>query len=78
METIGFAEGLRGGTVHLVGAKGTGMSALAEILCGLGLDLSGSDVADSFYTDEVLRRLPIRLKTGFRAENVEAGTFPGR
>jgi UDP-N-acetylmuramate--alanine ligase len=74
MDRIGFAEGLRGGTVHMVGVKGTGMSALAEILCGLGLDLSGSDVAETFYTDEVLSRLPLRLKTGFSEGNLEPGT----
>ena len=54
--------------IHLVGAKGTGMSALAEILASKGARLSGSDVADVFYTDAILAALGVAMNVGFDAE----------
>ncbi len=45
---------LRGLHIHFVGIKGTGMAALTEILCQRGACITGSDVADTFYTDQVL------------------------
>ncbi len=45
---------LRGLHIHFVGIKGTGMAALTEILCQRGARITGSDVADTFYTDQVL------------------------
>jgi UDP-N-acetylmuramate--alanine ligase len=38
----------------LIGIKGTGMAALAEILAAKGAIIRGSDVADEFYTDALL------------------------
>ncbi|MFH0891078.1 MAG: UDP-N-acetylmuramate--L-alanine ligase [Candidatus Liptonbacteria bacterium] len=35
--------------VHLIGIKGTGMSALALALSSLGVEVSGSDAPDSFF-----------------------------
>lgn len=63
---------LQGARIHLVGAKGTGMAALAEILKAQGAILSGSDVADVFYTDAILEGLGVDMKTGFAAENLPA------
>lgn len=60
---------LRGLRVHLVGAKGTGMAAFAEILSSRGALLSGSDVAEAFFTDEILARIGVRCRT-FDASNV--------
>ncbi|MGP1459286.1 MAG: UDP-N-acetylmuramate--L-alanine ligase [Treponema sp.] len=51
---------LHGVRVHFVGIKGTGMAALVEIMCGAGAVISGSDVAERFYTDEILASLGIR------------------
>ena len=48
---------LSGVRIHMVGIKGTGMAALAEILAARGASLTGSDVADRFYTDAILERL---------------------
>ena len=45
---------LQGLHIHFVGIKGTGMAALTEILCQRGARITGSDVADTFYTDQVL------------------------
>ncbi|MCE5255433.1 MAG: UDP-N-acetylmuramate--L-alanine ligase [Spirochaetaceae bacterium] len=52
-----FPASLKGIHAHFVGAKGTGMAALAEIFVSEGAILSGSDVPDHFYTDEVLRSI---------------------
>ena len=45
--------------IHLVGIKGTGLSALAEVLAAQGAFLTGSDVNEYFYSDEVLAALGI-------------------
>ena len=65
---------IRGRHIHLVGAKGTGMAALAEILADRGASLTGSDVAESFPTQEILDRLGLRPGVGFNAADLPAGT----
>ena len=67
-------ERLEGICIHLVGAKGTGMTALAEILSARGARLSGSDVADVFYTDAILRVLGVDMRVGFKASNIPEKT----
>jgi len=64
---------LAGYRVHLVGIKGTGMAALAEILVRRGAAVSGSDGTERFYTDALLARLGIPYREGFAAANVEPG-----
>jgi UDP-N-acetylmuramate--alanine ligase len=64
---------LKNRRIHLVGAKGTGMCALAEILCAAGAIVSGSDVPDAFYTDRILAALGIPV-TEFDQENVKSTT----
>lgn len=61
---------LTGFRVHLVGIKGTGMSALAEVLSSRGALVTGSDTAEIFYTDAVLRKLSIPFTEGFGAANL--------
>lgn len=46
---------------HMIGIKGTGMSALASILCELGYDVEGSDVEKHFFTEEGLNKLNIKI-----------------
>jgi len=64
---------LKGFSIHLVGAKGTGMTALAEILAAEGAVLAGSDVADVFYTDEILAALGVPVSAGFDPANLGEG-----
>jgi UDP-N-acetylmuramate--alanine ligase len=59
--------------IHLVGAKGTGMCALAEILSAAGAVVSGSDVTDTFYTDRILASLGIPVND-FNPENIKPTT----
>ena len=56
-------------SIHLAGAKGTGMCALAEILTAAGADLSGSDVEETFYTDAILADLGVPVRP-FAAESL--------
>lgn len=74
METGAFPEVLKGLHIHLVGAKGTGMTALAEILHKRGVSLTGSDVPDVFYTDSILHSLNVRLFENFDAQHLPPDT----
>src|SRR3972149_11967268 len=56
--------------VHMVGVKGVGMAALAEVLVKNGFIVSGSDAKDDFITAGALKRLNINI-TEFSAENVK-------
>lgn len=45
----------------LVGIKGTGMSALAQILNDLGYEVEGSDKPDHFFTEQALLDKGIKI-----------------
>ncbi|MFH1099094.1 MAG: UDP-N-acetylmuramate--L-alanine ligase [Candidatus Uhrbacteria bacterium] len=60
-------------SVYLIGIKGVGMTALAQILHARGVRVSGSDVAQRFFTQDVLARAGITFVEGFAAINVPAG-----
>ena len=60
----------QGKNVYLIGIKGAGMAGLAQILKSLGYKVSGSDIADTFFTDAVLRRAGIEFHDGFNASNI--------
>lgn len=62
-------ENLKGVHLHFVGIKGTGMVALVEIFHHAGAIISGSDVTERFYTDEILEKLNIKPKT-FSENNI--------
>ncbi|MCH5282523.1 MAG: UDP-N-acetylmuramate--L-alanine ligase [Treponema sp.] len=64
---------LRGKKIHLVGIKGTGMAAFAEILFRAGAEITGSDVSERFYTDEILEGLGI-VPLEFAEKNVTRET----
>jgi UDP-N-acetylmuramate--alanine ligase len=66
--------GFRDRAVHLTGIKGTGMAAIAEVLKGEGAHVTGSDVADVFYTDELLARIGVVPTAGFAADHVPPET----
>src|SRR5690606_35863036 len=58
------------GRIHLIGVKGTGMSALASLLHDEGVHVSGSDIDQPVFTERALeaRGIPIR---SFDPANVE-------
>lgn len=61
---------LEGAQIHLVGVKGTGMAALAEVLVSKGVVVSGSDVAEAFYTDALLAAIGVVPRVGFAEEHL--------
>ncbi len=66
---VSLPEDFRGIHIHFVGIKGTGMAALVEILFHKGAVITGSDVSERFYTDEVLERLGLKALP-FGAANI--------
>lgn len=62
----------KGKKIYLVGIKGVGMTALAQILQGRGCAVSGSDGPATFFTDEVLRTLQIPFFETFEASHIPA------
>ncbi|MDQ3493982.1 MAG: UDP-N-acetylmuramate--L-alanine ligase [Pseudomonadota bacterium] len=67
MATADFAR--RYPRVHFVGIGGTGMSGIAEVLCTLGYQVSGSDTADTAVTRR-LSRLGASVHRDHAAANV--------
>ncbi len=65
---------LEGAPIHLVGVKGTGMAALAEVLVHRGAVVSGSDVAEAFYTDALLAAIGVVPQVGFAEEHLPPDT----
>lgn len=63
---------LSGKRVHMIGVKGAGMAALAEIFVRNGATVTGSDTGEPFFTDKVLERIGIVSESGFRPENIPA------
>jgi UDP-N-acetylmuramate--alanine ligase len=74
MAGVVLPESLTGKSVHMVGIKGAGMAALAEILVSGGAQVTGSDTTERFYTDELLQAAGIRYSEGFAASNVPEET----
>ncbi|GMO30005.1 MAG: UDP-N-acetylmuramate--L-alanine ligase [Termitinemataceae bacterium] len=56
--------------VYMIGIKGTGMCAFAELLHYNKIRVCGSDTPDVFYTDAILKSLNIAYYEGFEPSNV--------
>jgi len=59
-------------TYHFIGIKGTGMSALAQILRDSGETVQGSDIEKRFFTQEALEQKHIPIFP-FSADNIKEG-----
>ena len=57
---------------HFVGIKGSGMSALAQILFDMGETVQGSDIEKEFFTEIALRDKGIKILP-FNKENIQPG-----
>ncbi|MDR0403242.1 MAG: UDP-N-acetylmuramate--L-alanine ligase [Treponema sp.] len=64
----------QGARVYLVGIKGTGMAALAELLCASGVEVSGSDRDEVFYTDAIIRELGVPFYEQFDPSHIPEKT----
>lgn len=69
MSELRLPENLNGVHIHFVGIKGTGMAALVEIFYHKGAVITGSDVSEHFYTDEILSKLGLNALP-FSEENI--------
>jgi len=58
-------------SIHFVGIKGVGMTPLAIIAKEAGFEVSGSDIDDSFITDEALTKAGIVPKIGFSKTHIK-------
>lgn len=56
--------------IFIVGIKGVAMANLAVILTKMGKKVSGSDVADEYITDELLKKDNIVWSVGFDIKNL--------
>ncbi|MCL2800611.1 MAG: UDP-N-acetylmuramate--L-alanine ligase [Treponema sp.] len=56
--------------VFFIGIKGTGVCALAELMHNAGLDCSGSDIPEEFYTDTILKELNIPVYEDFDKDRI--------
>lgn len=56
--------------VYMIGIKGAGMAALATILKGHNISVTGSDVKEVFHTDAALQSAGIAVQEGFSAHHV--------
>jgi len=57
--------------IHFVGVGGTGMSGIAEVMCNLGYQVSGSDIKSSAVTER-LAQLGVNICIGHKRENIAA------
>ena len=57
---------------HFVGIKGSGMSALAQILHEMGYSVQGSDVEKYFFTQAALEKAGIKILP-FQKDNISEG-----
>lgn len=57
---------------HFVGIKGSGMSALAQILHDMGYQVQGSDYEKRFFTQKALEEAEIKILP-FNKDNIEPG-----
>lgn len=57
---------------HFVGIKGTGMSALAQILNDTGFQVQGSDIEKEIFTQKALEEQGIPVLP-FNKENIKEG-----
>lgn len=59
--------------IYLIGIKGVGMTALAQVLKAMGKNVTGSDTNEEFFTDQVLIRAGISFESGFKSEHLNRG-----
>lgn len=60
--------------IHMIGIKGAGMTALAELLSRQGARVTGSDIHEVFFTDEILKKLGIDVFERFDPKNIPKDT----
>ncbi|MEK7203106.1 MAG: UDP-N-acetylmuramate--L-alanine ligase [Patescibacteria group bacterium] len=54
----------------MIGIKGVGMTMLAQYFKATGFSVSGSDIREKFMTDEILKKLKIKVFVNFKKNNI--------
>ncbi len=62
-------------SAYLIGIKGVGMTALALYLKQAGIEVTGSDVAEVFVTDKLLKSAGIVYFSKFSAQNLKGKKY---
>lgn len=57
--------------IHFTGIKGVGLTSVALMAKDLGIEVTGSDVAEEFVTDETLKRNSLVWKIGFDPKRLD-------
>ncbi len=57
-------------SAYFIGIKGVGMTMLAQFLASRGVKISGSDVLETFMTDQVLKKNKIKVSSPFSLANL--------
>ncbi len=57
--------------VYFIGIKGVGMTMLAQFMKQHKVKVSGSDIAETFMTDQVLRDSEIKVFSGFSVSHIK-------
>lgn len=60
--------------VYVIGIKGSGVIAVVEVLHSRGMEITGSDTAEKFFTDPILDRLGIPYFEKFDEKNIPGET----
>lgn len=60
--------------IHMIGIKGAGMAALAQIFVHQGKRVTGSDTDEVFFTDSILKALDISVREIFSPANIPSDT----
>jgi len=55
---------------YVIGIKGSGVISVVEILHSRGVEISGSDTGEKFFTDEILQRLGVKYFEKFNERNI--------
>lgn len=58
------------GKIHLVGIKGVALTALALCLSDAGIEVSGSDIPETFVTGEVLDKRKFKIFESFSEDHI--------
>lgn len=58
----------------MIGIKGAGMTALAQVLIARGKRVTGSDTHEVFFTDTILKHFGITVFEGFSPDNIPSDT----
>lgn len=61
-------------SIHLVGIKGVAMTSLAQCLTDLGKEITGSDLEENFVTEDILKKLSVKMYNGFASKNIGVKT----